>query len=204
MLNGERGHYEIAKGDRQAALMQLKTIVQLAGVGGLIPEQIWDSTDIADKNLFNGESAGSTKPLVWAHAEYIQLLRSFMDNAVFGMPPQPTKRYLKENTQSQISLWSFTHKCSVIQAGKRLRIQAHNCGRVHWTTNQWKTCDDLEMVTNELNIFYADLPLENLAAGSNVTFTFFWPTCDKWEGCNYEVMIKPRNGGWKGSSDARF
>ena len=35
-------------------------------------------------------------PLVWAHAEYIKLLRSLADGAVFDLPPQTVKRYQRE------------------------------------------------------------------------------------------------------------
>ncbi len=62
---------------------------------GLLPEQIWDATAIPGKDLYPGRPSGSARPLVWAHAEHIKLLRSLQDGRVFDMPPQTASRYLK-------------------------------------------------------------------------------------------------------------
>ena len=42
----------------------------------MLPEQVWDYADIPSKGMYLGRSAGSAQPLVWAHAEYLKLLRS--------------------------------------------------------------------------------------------------------------------------------
>ena len=59
---------------------------------GLIPEQVWDSDDIPERELFRGKASGSAMPLVWAHAEHVKLLRSLKDGRVFDMPPEPVQR----------------------------------------------------------------------------------------------------------------
>ena len=43
-------------------------------------------------------------PLVWAHAEYIKLLRSLRDGRVFDTPPQPVERYQRNNVRSRCRL----------------------------------------------------------------------------------------------------
>jgi len=48
-----------------------------ANEGGLISEQVWDSPDIPEHELHTGRPSGSAMPLVWAHAEYLKLRRSF-------------------------------------------------------------------------------------------------------------------------------
>ena len=50
---------------------------------GLIPEQVWDERAIPDKLLAPGGPTGAAIPLVWAHAEYIKLVRSVADGRVF-------------------------------------------------------------------------------------------------------------------------
>ena len=42
----------------------------------MLPEQVWDHDDMPEKGMYLGRSAGSAQPLVWAHAEYLKLLRS--------------------------------------------------------------------------------------------------------------------------------
>jgi len=66
-----------------------------ASSGGLLPQQIWDSADIPDRELYLGRPSGSAMPLVWAHAEHIKLLRSLRDGAIFDMPRHTYERYIK-------------------------------------------------------------------------------------------------------------
>jgi glucoamylase len=94
LLTGERAHYELAAGRPDEALRLCEAVVGFANEGGMIPEQIWDSPDIPERQLFFGRPSGSAMPLVWAHAEYIKLLRSLKDGRVFDTPPQTAKRYL--------------------------------------------------------------------------------------------------------------
>ena len=54
----------------------------LANESGLLPEQIWDSPDIPEKDLYFGRPSGSAMPLVWAHGEYVKLRRSLHDGWV--------------------------------------------------------------------------------------------------------------------------
>lgn len=68
--------YEISCGRTDEAERLLKTLELFAGDGGLFPEQIWDSPDIPERELFFGKPCGSAMPLVWAHAEYLKLVRS--------------------------------------------------------------------------------------------------------------------------------
>ena len=41
-----------------------------------------------------GEPTGSAMPLMWAHAEYVKLLRSAADGKVFDQIPEVAERYL--------------------------------------------------------------------------------------------------------------
>ena len=49
----------------------------------MLPEQIWDEADRPEWGMYFGRPAGAAMPLMWAHAEYIKLLRSVQDGAVF-------------------------------------------------------------------------------------------------------------------------
>ncbi len=71
LLAGERGHFEALAG--RDADAQLSALVQMAGTGGLIPEQVWDAADVPAQGLLQGRPTGSAMPLVWAHAELIKL-----------------------------------------------------------------------------------------------------------------------------------
>ena len=62
-------------------------------MGGMLPEQIWDYKDIPSKGMYLGRPAGSAQPLVWAHAEYLKLLRSAADGRVFDRISVVEERY---------------------------------------------------------------------------------------------------------------
>jgi glucoamylase len=80
LLTGERGHYELAAG--RDARPYIEAMEGFASRGGMLPEQIWDGGDIPGKELFVGRPTGSAMPLMWAHAEYVKLLRSVRDGIV--------------------------------------------------------------------------------------------------------------------------
>ncbi|MCA9168267.1 MAG: hypothetical protein KDB23_11385, partial [Planctomycetales bacterium] len=152
-------------------------------------EQVWDSDDLPERQLRRGRPAGSAMPLVWAHAEYIKLLRSLRDGQVFDLPPQAAHRYARNDTTTQLHSWRFNHKCRVITQGKTLRIETLVPAMIHWTTDQWQTVNDTGTVNSMFGVYYADLPTASLVADQQIEFTFFWPASDHWEGQNYEVQV---------------
>jgi len=190
LLAGERGHYELARGDRDEARRLLGVMAAQASPGGLIPEQVWDAPDIPDLELFNGRPAGSAMPLVWAHAEYVKLLRSLRDGRVFDMPPQPVQRYQVERTTSPFAIWRFNHKCRSMTAGRILRVETPGPAIVRWSADNWKTASDATMKDTGLGIHVADLPTGGLAHGTTISLTFLWSEADRWEGRNFDILTE--------------
>lgn len=189
LLTGERAHYEIAYGDIEEAIRLCGVFADFAGVGGLFPEQVWDSADIEHKRLYNGHSTGSAKPLVWAHAEYITLLRSINDQKIFSTPKQTKERYLKKKHPAFIAVWSFHQRLLKMPRGKKLRIQLEHEARIHCSFDQWNTVQDFETCTNSLSVHYVDLPTETLECGQQIDFTIFWKRKQEWEGKDFRVEV---------------
>ena len=189
LLAGERAHYELAAGHVQEARRLLHVLEASAGVGKLLPEQVWDTQDIPDKELFFGKASGSAMPLVWAHAEYVKLLRSLRDGRVFDMPPQTVERYIQAKTESGRISWRFNNKCSTVPAGKALRLELLASATVHWSADSWQTVRDVETHSTGLEIYSVDLPVGTLPAGTTLVFTFHWSDSDTWEGTDFSVKI---------------
>jgi glucoamylase len=103
--------------------------------GGMIPEQVWDAEDIPKRFLFNGHPAGSGMPLVWAHSEYIKLLRSLHANAVWDMPPQTVERYLKHGKTADFQIWTTSQRRAWLTPGKNLRVDLDGPAQVEWTVD---------------------------------------------------------------------
>ena len=167
LLAGERGHYEIARGNREYALELLRTMARQTSQGGMIPEQVWDAEDIPERFLYNGHPAGSGMPLVWAHSEYIKLLRSLHANAVWDMPPQTVDRYLREGHSADFQIWTTKQRRGWLSPGKNLRVDLEAPAEVEWTLDG----DTKVTHTSEtgFGLHVAMLPLAGAGGGAKIT-----------------------------------
>ncbi len=193
LITGERAHYELAAGRRGEAERLLRILTSCANAGGLIPEQVWDEAEIPGRELYFGRPSGSAMPLVWAHAEYVMLLRSIRDNRVFGMPPQTVQRYQVEKRKSPYSIWRYNQKIRSLKEGRTLRIEVLQPAVVHWSADYWRTKQDTKTRDTGLGVQTADLPSKDLRAGGSILFTLYWPDQSKWEGVDYLVGISPND-----------
>jgi glucoamylase len=190
LLAGERAHYELAAGNSSFAQELLRVMEFSTNGSRLLPEQVWDSADIPERELFLGKPTGSACPLVWAHSEYIKLVRSLKDGKIFDQPPQTVKRYLVEQRRSVYCEWRFNNKCRTMPLGKDLRIAVMAPAMVHWSDDDWKTATDVTTRDTGTGIFVADLPASQLVSGRCIVFTFFWPQGQRWEGTNFSVTME--------------
>jgi len=93
-FTGERGHYELARlleaeAADPAALDALRNtyvrgMERFANPGLLLPEQVWDGVGRPSPHDYAaGSGTDAATPLAWTHAEYLKLLRSLADGAVW-------------------------------------------------------------------------------------------------------------------------
>lgn len=170
LLAGERAHYELDRGDSRTAEELRQTIGRQTSECGLIPEQIWDAPDIPEHHLFNGHPTGSGMPLVWAHAEYIQLLRSLRDGRVWSKPPQTYERYVKQNTAARFQIWTLRQQRAYIRAGKNLRIDLLAPAVISWTADDWNRSHSVSTVESGVGAHYALLNVCSSKPGTHVRF----------------------------------
>ncbi len=189
LLTGERAHYELAAGRVNEARRLLAAMEKFANEGGMIPEQIWDSPDIPERELFFGQASGSAMPLAWAHAEYLKLRRSLKDGKIFDMPPQTVERYLKRRTRGCHAFWRFNHRTESMEAGKSLRIELLAPATVHWGINGWKEIRDDNTSDTGLGLHMVDLSTTKLPRGTTIDFTFHWRDANRWEGSNFSLRV---------------
>ncbi len=189
LLTGERAHYELAAGRRDEAIRLTRALGAYANEGGLLPEQVWDAPDLPERQLFFGQPAGSAMPLVWAHAEYVKLLRSLRDGRVFDTPPQTVERYVKGNPGTTLHPWRFNHRCRTLPVGRTLRLEVLAPAMVRWTLDGWRTAHDSATRDVGLGLHLVDLPTGALPAGGAVDFTFRWTEVDRWEDTDFRVEV---------------
>ena len=188
LLAGERAHYELAAGNTSGAQELLRAIELSTNGSRLLPEQVWDSADIPERELFLGKPSGSACPLVWAHSEYIKLVRSLKDGKIFDQPPQTVKRYQVEKRRAVYCEWRYNNKCRRHARGKRSSHRPDGPANVHWSNDDWKTAHDTILAAPARNPA-ADLPTQ-VEPGRTIAFTFFWPASQRWEGTDFSVIIQ--------------
>jgi len=189
LLTGERAHYELAAGQTAAAADLLVALESFANPGGLLPEQAWDGADFPDRELFFGQPSGSAMPLVWAHAEYVKLCRSLVDQRVFDMPPQTTKRYPLIDKHSEYTVWAFNHKIRKMARGHTLRLILPEAALIRWSVDEWANEKEQDTHDSTLGVHIADLPTRRLNAGVTIRFMLYWATPARWEGMDFIVEV---------------
>ncbi len=188
LLTGERGHYELAAG------RDMKPFIRaMEGFGsstGLLPEQVWDKPDRPEIYMLLGRPTGSAMPLMWAHAEYVKLLRSALDGKVFDLVPEVADRYLGNRKKlSQLEIWKPNRRARSVKKGATLRIQAPAPFRLHWSNDDWQAVKDTLSSSTALAIEFVDIPIAP-AQRAPIRFTFFWTADSRWEGRDYAVAVE--------------
>lgn len=171
LLTGERAHYELLAGRPDEAGRLLGAVERFAGDGKMLPEQIWDTDDIPDRELYFGRPSGSAMPLAWAHAEYIKLRRSLAEGRVYDLPPRTYRRYVVDATEPRHVVWGVNHRRPIMPAGKVLRIHVNSPSSVSWHVKGGRG-GSIPARDTGLGLYYADLPTDDLAEGEVVRFTF--------------------------------
>lgn len=189
LLIGERAHYELAAGNEGEARRLLGVIEACTSDGGMLPEQVWDAADIPQRELFRGRPSGAAMPLAWAHAEYVTLLRSLAEGAVFDMPSLTVQRYQRNRQQPRIRDWRETWRRTSLPSGQVLRVELGRAARIFWTDDEWRSQHELLTSSTGLDLHSAELPTQTLLPGSKIEFTWRRQADGGWCGRNYAVSV---------------
>ncbi len=186
LLSGERGHYEFAAG--RDVTPYVRALEGFANQVGLLPEQVWDEDDVPRRHLVRGKPTGAAMPLMWAHAEYIKLLRSRRDGKVFDLVAPVAARYLGRHGRHDLEVWKFARRIARAAAGCTLRVEAEAPFVLRWSTDGWASQEETRGTGTKLGFWYADVPTAN-DARAPVQFTFYWPEAQRWEGTDFRVDL---------------
>jgi glucoamylase len=164
---------------------------ELASKTGLLPEQSWDEADRPEMFMWLGRPTGSAMPLMWAHAEYVKLLRSTHDGKVYDTIPEVAQRYLgKRAKRRALEVWKPNRHVRFMRAGELLRVHGDEPFTLRWSSDDWKTVNDTSSRRNTLEIDYVDLTQTVFAEGARIQFTFRWTKGERWEGHDYVVWCQ--------------
>jgi glucoamylase len=189
LLTGERAHYELAAGKDISGLIE--TYEKFATSGQMMPEQVWDEPDLPGTSLRLGQPTGSAVPLVWAHAEYLKLLRSALDGKVFDRIEPVYERYSakkgKKRRRRKLEIYSLRRPIQEIKAGSTLRIMDERRFVLVWTADGWQTTQTTPSRTMGYAGYSADV--EAGTAAGELQWTLHWQDPDGWLGYNVNVQV---------------
>ena len=169
----------------------IRAMEQFANATSLLPEQIWDEPDKPDFLQYLGKATGAAMPLMWAHAEYIKLLRSAADEQVFDLIPDVAERYRNSaaprparslEAQPPHPLDSARRRGCVSSPRRPLRFIGRSANG--------RAATDTRSNPTGLGLDFVDIEVKPGERGP-IRFTFLWVQDKRWEGRDYAVEIKP-------------
>jgi glucoamylase len=96
IFTGERGEYEIAALNLDAAQTDLAAMARTANEGDLLPEQVWDNEPPSGQPGFaSGTGTTGSTPLAWTHAQIIRLAFDIAAGRLLDQPAIVARRYLQ-------------------------------------------------------------------------------------------------------------
>jgi glucoamylase len=190
LLTGERGHYELAAG--RDPLHYLRAMAAMTSSGGMLPEQVWDSAAIPPRGLQPGRPSGSAMPLAWAHAEFIKLAAAWQLGRPYDRPNAVWERYHSEVPDARQAFWCEHAPIAHIVRGQQLVVCVPAPASVRWSGDGWRSVNDTTTTDSGLDLHYAQLPSEHLAADCDIRFTYRFLDSGQWRGRNFSVrMLEP-------------
>lgn len=185
LLTGERGHYELSAGGD--ALPYLRAMVAMSGNGGMMPEQIWDSAAITEHALYPGHPSGSAMPLVWAHAEFIKLARSYETGRPFDRPEAVWQRYQGHRPQARYTFCCEHAPVGRMSVGSVLRICLLQPGVVIWSQDNWNNIIETATRDSGLGLHMVEISGALQKIGDIIEFTYQYAANNNWAGRNFKV-----------------
>jgi glucoamylase len=189
LLTGERAHYELAAGNGFEALV--RTYENFSTCGEMLPEQVWDEAENERCDMKIGQPAGSAVPLVWAHAEYLKLLRSAGDGKVFDRIDPVYERYCEpqrgRKRRHDLEMYSMRRPIQRMASGNTLRILDERYFNVTWTDDGWRTVQSAS--SRSLGSAGFSTEIKPRAGAQSLEWTLHYPEQDTWLGYNVRVKI---------------
>jgi len=186
LLVGERGHLAMQAGE--PTLAYLETIWNCASVGGLLPEQVWDSEPIPARGLAPGRPSGSAMPLLWSHAEFLKLLIASEDRRPLELLAAVEARY-GGAAAHRAAAWHWRDEVPVecLEVGLALEVEARAPFTLHFGFDGWRQIQEREAEPRPFGMWGVRFAADDLAAHGRLDFTRRYP--HGWEGRDHAVRF---------------
>ncbi len=187
LLTGERGHYALAASEDP--LPYLEAMTAMAGHGGMLPEQVWDSAPLPERGLLPGRPTGSAMPLAWAHGELVKLAASRDLGRPFDRPEPVWRRYQGRRPDPDTWVWTPGAPIASVPAGKALLLVLARPAQLHLGLDGWRQVQDRPSHELGLGLHGLRLSADDLAGHRSLELTWRWRDDGQWLGEDFRVHI---------------
>lgn len=190
LLVGERGHLAMQSGEDP--ISYLRTMWRCSSIGGLLPEQVWDSAPIAALGLEPGRPSGSAMPLLWSHAEFLKLLIAREDRRPIELLQAVEQRYRASGNQyaaRQAATWHWRTEVPVLQheTGRALLIEDRAAFTLHFGFDGWQRVEERAAGAQPFGLWAVRLSAAELSGAAELNFTRRYE--GGWEGVDHRVSL---------------
>jgi glucoamylase len=105
-------------------------------------------------------------PLVWAHSEYIKLLRSIHEGKVWDLPPQTVQRYQVEKRTASFQIWTQVQKRGWLSPSKDLRVDLPVAACIRWRASGGS--GDMQTYDTGFGLHTATVPCATMAHAGRI------------------------------------
>lgn len=182
LLSGERGHYAVQAGED--ARPWLQGMAGMAGRFGMLPEQVWDVTELGGLRVTPGRPTGAAMPLAWAHAEFLKLSVALGT----GRPSEllaSVEGWAASQPVPSLRDWRSATPLDRIAGGSALCIADSRPFLLHFSCDGWETPEDRPSA--DLALGLQGVVLEPGDLGAGVVFTRKFD--DGWEQRDHRVSV---------------
>jgi glucoamylase len=193
LLTGERGHFALQRGEDPAE--HLEAMVRMTGNVGLIPEQVWDSDPVEDRQLQPGKPTGSAMPLVWAHAEFLKLVHARQSERPIELLDTVWERYRGVRPEADTWHWRAEAPFEVLPHGRDLLVEHHLPFTLHVGEDEEDDVREYSSQLQGLGIHGVRIRASQLAERSQLVFSREFDPAERPDDGPHTVRIADAHGG---------
>lgn len=187
LLTGERGHYAVAAGEDPTPY--LEAMVRMVGLGGLLPEQIWDSAAIAGRALEPGKPSGSAMPLVWAHGEFLKLLAASVTGRSAETFVEVETRYGGEPARASHWIWRESSAFTSLPPDRDALIEYAEPFTLRLGDTDWGRIRDISSGPTCFGQHGVMLDRQTIASFGTVNFSVYFTGQSAWRERDFRFAV---------------
>jgi glucoamylase len=186
LLVGERGHLAMQAGEDPFPYLQ--TMWRCASAGGLLPEQVWDTSAIPALGLEPGRPSGSAMPLLWTHAEFLKLMVARERMRPIELLDCVAQRYGGAALRASACHWRDEVPLHHLDIERALLIESREPFTLHFGFDGWQRVGERAAGALPFGMWGVRLGAGELLGAATLEFTRRYAA--DWEGRDHRIELR--------------